>query len=370
MKTPILVFTVIVFLLYGWRSPENQKIPDISVLFITISSFNEIPKDTLPILPADYEVQLQGHQDEVGYQYSKISFIDRISGEVVNVFDVIKNQPFSFEGYEYMDKYAGGYRAYRIPSGISERVSGSYRSETIYNTNFERIEPDVELIYLRSWVSAPPYNNTEYTIVFYQVLSYGRMPKMRKDSPGDGFRTGGHTFIIILNGKGEKVSAIKDIPECVGSTDFSITQDGKYLGIISGIGEDEDSPFIVPKKWHIIDVVQEKIVIEKEEAGGFLSSDFNISPPFVVATSDKLVLNRNKCRDGYDQALSGEFAVFDFQSKTIFFKCYQGKFQGYFPWIWLPDAVVEKDFYTGLPDRKRFYYSDFRQAPLLFDFKK
>ncbi|MBK7334816.1 MAG: hypothetical protein IPJ00_01075 [Saprospirales bacterium] len=138
----------------------------------------------------------------------------------------------------------------------------------------------------------------------------------------------------------------------------------KIFGVISGVGEDEDSPFIIPEKWHVIDVSKEKIIIEREESGGFLSSIFSVKPPYVVATNDKLVLNKNKCQSEPIETSSGEYDVFDFGNKIIFSRCYNKNSQGHFPWIWLSDGVIEKDFRTGLPDRKIFYYSDFQQVPL------
>ncbi|MBK6905478.1 MAG: hypothetical protein IPH04_22425 [Saprospirales bacterium] len=323
-----------------------------------------ITQDTIPTLPVDYEVQLLGHQVMLGYQYLGINFIDRTNGKVVNTFDVVANQPFSFEGYEYMEEYSAGYHAYSIPESISGIASEGLRSKTVYNKDYEKIEPEVGLIYLRNWVSVPQYNNTKYTLVFYQILSFGRMSALSENLSAQGFRTGGRTSIIILNEKGESICVIKDIPEWIASTGFSITQDGKYLGVISGVGEDEDSPFIIPEKWHVIDVSKEKIIIEREESGGFLSSIFSVKPPYVVATNDKLVLNKNKCQSEPIETSSGEYDVFDFGNKIIFSRCYNKNSQGHFPWIWLSDGVIEKDFRTGLPERKLLYYSDFKQVPL------
>lgn len=362
MKTILTVFLSIFFvwIAQNWFEGKND-FPNTTGVVNTL--------DTLPPMPSDYEVNPLGRHKKKGYSYTKIEFRERISGKLVNLFDVVKNQPFSFDLYKYRDESSTDNPTYYIPSILAAKESSKLRSKIIYDKEHKAVQPEVDRVHLESWIILPQRNRTNYTLIFYRLASFGKVLEQNNIShhkPSISTFLGGRTTILVLNEKGEIVNTIKDIPEYVLSAGTAVTQDGKYLGIATGIGESEDAMYTVPEKWHIIDLEKEKIIIEQEKAGLFVSSIIDVNPPFIVETGDKLVLSTQGCPETQPNYSSAEYRVFDFNKMKIYSRCYQkNEPSGYSPYVWTHDGVLEKDFYTGSPDRKLFYTSDFEQHPLL-----
>lgn len=213
--------------------------------------------DTLP-----YKVVLELDDNSASFQARQIHFVEKASGDTVNTFDVRGNNPIPLEKVRRLkeEKIPTDFDYYEVPRGVSAELSSSLGSKKVLNRKTgEEVTASVSGFFIRTWVFPPQKSNGRNTFVFYQTVSSGRYID-EKGNEWIGFM-GGSTHIISLNLHGRILNTIPT-SLFINPQGMGVTEDGAYLGFISGSDENEHDPFFIPWAWHVLDVNKREVICE------------------------------------------------------------------------------------------------------------
>ncbi len=233
-----------------------------------------------------------------------VQFIDKRTDEIVNTYEVEKNDPYIAYGFERI-KLNDYHLTFKLPEEVTANRSHEFRTANLKLKNNDSIvEPPVNFFTIRESVRS----TKKFVIVSYSFQAYNGKPDLSLNYPY--VPVGGNSTVLIFDKKGELLHTIKDLGVYTFST-YYLSKDGKYLSFTFGTGKAPDGAFYLDKTLRVIDAETGRTVFNGPGVGGCLGR----------SQHNSVFYYKSNCKTDQDAIFVPGINVVNLNTGKYYYKC-------------------------------------------------